>query len=173
MNQKRLFGPISQLGYLTDKLEATARAWTDTTGVGPWTLMNGVALPAVMDGEEVEFKIDLALSYQGEIQIELIKPLCDTPSPYRANVEAGLWGLHHVQFMTSDMKTAIKKAEDTGLEAACVIDSVGGGSYTYLRGLGVWFEVIEASEGLLGLFQMIKATTTDWNGDDLFREFGA
>ena len=173
MQETQLFGPISQLGYLTDDIEATARAWTDTTGVGPWTLMSGVSLPAVMEGEKVEFKIDLALSYQGDVQIELIKPLCDTPSPYRANVEAGLWGLHHVQFMTENMAAAIKKAQDAGLEAACIIESVGGGNYTYLRGPGVWFEVMEATEGLLGLLQMIKATTTDWNGDNMFREFGA
>jgi len=164
-----LFGPISQLGYLTDNIEATARMWTDTSGIGPWTLMRDVVMNATMDGVPSDIKIDVALAYKGDIQIELIKPLSDSNSPYRDNQRAGIWGLHHVQFMTNDMALTIDQAQAAGLEASCLIDQ-GGGKYTYLKGPGIWFELMEASEELLGLFQMIKSSSEGWDGQELFRE---
>jgi len=91
-----LFGPISQLGYLTDDIPATARMWTGTSGIGPWTLMQNVVMKATMDGSASDIEIDVALAYKDDVQIELIKPLNDAPSPYREYVEAGIWGLHHV-----------------------------------------------------------------------------
>lgn len=56
------FGPVTQLGYLTNDLEKTAAAWTKL-GVGPFTKMLGVNMPATMEGETVQIKIDLALAY--------------------------------------------------------------------------------------------------------------
>ena len=88
------FGPITQLGYLTDYIEEAAAKWAGL-GVGPWMRMTGVKIPATMDGETVEIEIDLALSYMGDIQMELIQPNCDSPSPYQLNKQIGLWGSHH------------------------------------------------------------------------------
>lgn len=170
MDAHALFGPISQLGYVTRDIEATAKAWTETIGIGPWTRMPNVTMPATMDGKEVEINIDVALCYHGDMQIELIKPLCNTPSPYSEFMQAGIEALHHVQFMTTDMNAAIEKAKAAGLEPACLINGVGGGSYTYLRGPGVWFEVMEASDGLLGLFDFIKSKSHTWDGKTLIED---
>jgi hypothetical protein len=124
-----------------------------------------------MDGKDVEINIDVALTYKDDVQVELIKPLCDTPSPYSANKKAGLWGLHHLQFTTDDIDASIAAAIKSGLELACFIEA-GGGKYAYLRGPGIWFELMEANEGLKGLFSFIKAASVDWNGSDLIRDFG-
>lgn len=159
------FGPITQIGYLTNDIETTARAWTQTSGIGPWTIMRGVTLEAIMDGAPSAIDIDVALAYKGDQQIELIKPRSTAPSPYLENQSAGLWGLHHLQFETSDMDAAIALARTHELDAACTIDQ-GGGRYTYLRGPGIWFELIEASEGLRAFFQSIKDASIDWDGHD-------
>jgi hypothetical protein len=37
MKSENLFGPITQIGYLTDDIETTAAFWTQTSGIGPWT----------------------------------------------------------------------------------------------------------------------------------------
>lgn len=166
-----LFGPITQIGYVTDDIQATAKAWTDTTGIGPWTRMSDVKLAAVMNGENVEINIDVALTYKDGVQMELIKPLCDTPSPYSANKKAGLWGLHHMQFRTDDMEASLKLAQDSGLELVCTIEQ-GGGIYNYLRGPGVWFELMQAGPGLDMLFDMIKSASDGWDRKELIREFG-
>ena len=46
------FGPITQLGFLTDDLDASAKTWT-TLGVGPFMRMTDVKMPAIMEGETV------------------------------------------------------------------------------------------------------------------------
>lgn len=66
-------GPITQFGFVTDDLEKTATVWTKL-GVAPFTKMSGVKMPATMDGETVEIVIDVALAYQGDVQIELSSP---------------------------------------------------------------------------------------------------
>jgi len=168
--KQTLFGPITQLAYVTDDLETTAQFWSETTGVGPWTAMREVSLPATMNGKEVTFKIDVALAYQGDLQLEIIQPLCDSLSPYSANKEAGLWGLHHVQFTTNNMHESIGVAENAGLTPACIIEQGERGNYTYLRGPSVWFELMESNQQLQQLFDMIKAKGIDWDGKNIIQE---
>jgi len=155
-------GPITQLGYLTDDLDKTATLWAEVMGVGPFTKMSGVTMPATMDGETVEIKIDLALAYQGDVQIELIQPLCDSPSPYQANKRAGLWGAHHTQFTVEDLDAAITKCEAAVMEMACEITS-GGGRYIYMRGDAGWIELTTPNPGLAMFFDMIKKSCTEWD----------
>ncbi len=161
-----LFGPITQLGYLTDDIEATARAWTDMLGIGPWTLMQSVTMHATMNGEDSDIEIDVALAYKDDVQIELIKPLNDAPSPYQEFVKAGIWGLHHVQFETDDMEASIEDARNAGLEPVCKINQ-GGGVFTYLKGPGVWFELIQTGPELLGFYEMIKSRSKGWDHKNL------
>ncbi|MEP3890594.1 MAG: VOC family protein [Hellea sp.] len=163
-----MFGPITQLGYLTDDLDAAAAAWV-RLGVGPFTKMAGVSMPAVMDGEAVDIKIDLALAYQGDVQIELIQPLCDSPSPYRENKLAGLWGSHHTQFTVDDLDAAIKLCEAAGMEMACEITSAGA-RYIYMRGAAGWIELAMPNPGLEMFFGMIKKSSEDWDGKTVWNQ---
>ncbi len=166
----RGLGPITQLGYLTNDLEKTATAWT-TIGVGPFTKMAGVNMPATMDGETVEIKIDLALAYLGDIQVELIQPLCDSPSPYLANKRAEIWGAHHTQFTVEDLEAAIAKCEAAGMEMACEITS-GGGRYIYMRGDAGWIELTAPNPGLAMFFDMIKKSCAEWDGEAVWNVMG-
>ncbi|MGB0908353.1 MAG: VOC family protein [Maricaulaceae bacterium] len=166
-----IFGPITQLGFLTDNIEETAEAWTKTRGVGPWTKMPNVTMEAVMDGAPVQLNIDVALTYQGDVQIELIRPICDSPSPYLANKIAGIWGAHHIQYETDDMAKSLEIARDAGLELACTIEQ-GDSIYTYLRGPMGWTELMQAGSGVKALFQMIKAKSVGWDGKETISDFG-
>ncbi len=160
------FGPITQLGYLTDDLDESVKPWV-TAGIGPWTRMSGVTMAATMDGQAVDIKIDLALSYQGDIQMELIQPICDSPSPYLANKKAGIWGAHHTQFTVDNLDEAISICESARMEMACEITS-GGGRYIYMRGAAGWVELVEPNPGLQIMFDMIKKSCEDWDGKALW-----
>jgi len=160
-------GPITQLGYLTDDLDAAATLWAEVMGVGPFTKMSDVTMPAMMDGKTVEIKIDLALAYQGDVQIELIQPLCDSPSPYLENKRAGLWGAHHTQFTVDDLDVAIAQCEAAGMEMACEITS-GGGRYIYMRGDAGWIELTAPNPGLAMFFDMIKKSCAEWDGESVW-----
>ena len=164
-----MFGSITQLGYLTDDLNATAAAWVKL-GVGPFTKMAGVKMPATMNGETVEIEIDLALAYHGDVQIELIQPLCDSPSPYLENKRAEIWGAHHTQFTVDDLDAAIAKCEAAGMDMACEITS-GGGRYIYMRGEAGWIELVAANPGLQPFFDAIKASCKNWDGTTVWNSF--
>jgi len=164
-------GPITQLGYLTNDLDQTAELWAKTIGVGPFTKMTGVKMPAIMDGETVEIKIDVALAYQGDVQIELIQPICDSPSPYVENMRAGIWGAHHTQFTVEDLDAAILKCEAAGMEMACEITS-GGGRYIYMRGEAGWIELTAPNPGLTVFYDMIKKSCVDWDGRTVWNVMG-
>ena len=164
------FGPITQLGYLTDNIDEAAGKWV-ALGVGPWMRMTGVKMSATMDGETVEIEIDLALSYRDDIQMELIQPNCDSPSPYQRNKQLGLWGSHHTQFTVDDMDSAIEKAEAAGMETACIITS-GGARYIYLRSSAGWIELTAPNPGLQMMFDMIKKNVTKWDGETVFQALG-
>ena len=161
------FGPITQLGYLTNDLEKTAALWAKTMGVGPFTKMTDVKMAAVMDGQSVEITINLALAYMDDIQIELIEPLCDTPSPYLANKQAGIWGAHHTQFTVDDLDGAIKTCEEQGIEMVCEITS-GGGRYIYMRSAAGWIELTAPNEGLVPFFNAIKESCKNWDGTSVW-----
>lgn len=162
------FGSITQLGFLTDDLDKAATAWTKL-GVGPFTKMSSVSMPATMDGETVDIKIDLGLAYQGDVQIELIQPLCDSASPYRENKRAGIWGAHHTQFTVADLDGAISKCEESGMEKACEISSAGG-RYIYLRSEAGWIELTAPNPGLNMLYDMIKKSCADWDGKTVWHK---
>lgn len=165
------FGPITQLGYLTDDIEKTATLWAGVMGVGPFTRMSDVKMTATMDGEPTEILIDVALSYQNDIQIELIQPKCDNPSPYQLNKQIGLWGSHHTQFTVDDLDGAITKAEASGMETACVIESAGA-RYIYMRGDAGWIELTSPNPGLEMFFGMIRKSCEDWDGETVFHSPG-
>lgn len=165
------FGPVTQLGYLTDDLEKSAKLWAGVMGVGPFTKMAGVTMPATMDGETVDIKIDLALAYQGDIQIELIQPLCDSASPYQAHKRAGLWGSHHTQFTIDDLDAAIAKCEGLGMEMACEITPAGS-RYIYIRSDAGWIELTTPNPGLAMMFDMIKKSCVDWDGKTVWNSLG-
>ena len=164
------FGSITQLGYLTDDLDKTAAAWTKL-GVGPFTKMAGVKMPATMNGETIEIKIDLGLAYKDNVQIELIQPLCESPSPYLENKRAGLWGAHHTQFTVEDLDAAITQCEVVGMKMACEITS-GGGRYIYMRGAAGWIELTAPNPGLQMFFDMIKKSCTEWDGKTVWNVMG-
>ena len=132
--------------------------------------MNGVKMPATMDGQTVEIQIDVALAYQGDVQIELIKPLCGSPSPYQQNKEIGLWGAHHTQFTVEDLDGAVEGAEAAGMETACIITSAGA-RYIYLRSASGWIELTTPNAGLQPFYDMIKSSCETWDGQAIWSSF--
>ena len=164
------FGPITQLGYLTDDLDKTAKIWT-SLGVGPFMRMSNVVMPATMDGQTVDIKIDLGLAYKDDVQIELIQPLCDSPSPYQTYKQAGIWGAHHTQFTVTNLDGAISKCEAVGMDMACEITSAGS-RYIYMRGQAGWIELTVSNPTVQPLFDMIKANCQNWDGETVFQTMG-
>lgn len=162
------FGPIRQLGYLVADLDVGIDAWTRGFGVGPWTKLVGIALPATYLGAPTTVAMEIALAYRGDVQIELIRQTNDAPSPYRRDVVAGRFGLHHVAHLSTDVQADVARGVAAGLEVVFDIRMPGGGRYVYLRtptlGDDVLVELLEATPTMTALFAQGMAAAAAWDG---------
>ena len=157
------FGGIRQLGYVVADLAATLEEWRRHQGIGPWTIMRNVRLNAVYRGVPSRPLIDIALAYSGDVQIELIQQRNEAPSPYRARIAAGRYGLHHVAFLCADIAGDVRRAEALGWRVVCDIRMPGSGRYVYLQsprfGDDFHIEFLEASPVMRRIFAVGMAET--------------
>lgn len=170
-----ILGPIRQLGYVVDDVEAAMAHWSEVMGVGPWFYNPHVPIEDYhYDGQSYEPHNSVALANSGEMQVELIQTQNDVPSMYRDFMARGLRGLQHVAFWTTTFDEDLARMEARGL-------SVKMGGRVGEDGRFIYFEqehhpgtVIELSEvvGPKGrLFDRIRAASIAWDGDDPVRPF--
>jgi methylmalonyl-CoA/ethylmalonyl-CoA epimerase len=109
-------GPIMQLAYVPTNFDAAIDYWTRTLGVGPFFMWEHIEV------DRLEYRgalstpdFSVALSYWGDLQIELIRQDNDAPSIYRDwNSNA----LHHVQIVAPDYDEAVAACEREGFAVA-------------------------------------------------------
>lgn len=109
-----LFGPIDQIGYVVEDLDTAMAARREVLGLGPWTVFRGTTLHGHHRGQATMVTMDVALAYQGAVQIELIAARAGQPSPY-VDGEGATVGAHHVGWIVDDLDTAVGEAERRGL----------------------------------------------------------
>ncbi len=166
-------GPIAQLGYVVDDISAAMEHWIQALDVGPFFFLPSPPLnDLVYRGEPTNARIAVAITYSGNLQVELIQPLDDHPSPYRDFRAAFGSGLHHVAHFTNDYDAAM-----------AAYHALGRTPYYQGRGLtadqrfsyfdspshgGTVNEVVETS-GFGGFFEYMRAQSVDWDGADPIR----
>ncbi|WP_224788980.1 VOC family protein [Pandoraea terrae] len=160
-----MFGPIDQIGYLVDDLEESIGRWLKHMGVGPWTVFRNVSLEGRYRGQPGTVTMDVALAYQGDIQIELIKVTNDAPSPYRDATGKPILGAHHVAWVVDDLDAAVARVTANGMTVAFEASNPAT-RVAYLESVGepgVLFEFIQGA----GMRDMIRegiAATRVWDG---------
>jgi methylmalonyl-CoA/ethylmalonyl-CoA epimerase len=169
MNSKQAqpgsFGPVKQLGYVVEDLQAAVDAWSRQLGVGPWLLIRNIPLHSVYRGQPSTPLIDIALSYRDGLQIELIHQRNDAASPYR---DAAHPGLHHMAFVCDDIEADLRRAQAQGLHVVCDIRMPAGGRYVYLQspelGGQVYIEFLENTAQMRDMFAQGVAAAASWDG---------
>lgn len=160
---------FDQIGFVVDDLDQSIQHWLQHLGVGPWTLFRDIELQGHYRGQPVQVRMHVGLAYRGDLQIELIQPLGDSPSPYRDTR-----GMHHMAWVVSELDSAVAGLCQRGLQP---VFEAGNATtrVCYLENPaepGVLFEVIEGA----GLRQMIDhgiAQARDWDGEQPIRVIGA
>lgn len=166
-------GPIAQLGYVVDDITGAMQYWLDALDVGPFFYLPSPPLnDLVYRGAPTSARIAVAITYSGDLQVELIQPLDDHPSPYRDFQAANGSGLHHLAHFTDDYDSVIRAYRARGREP-----------YYEGRGLGLdqrfsYFdspshggtvnEVVETS-GFGGFFEHMQAQSAEWDGTNPIR----
>jgi hypothetical protein len=157
-------GKVRQFAYVVHDLDATIAAWLDLR-VGPWFVLRDFRVAGgVYRGESREPVLSMAFANSGDVQIELIAALDDTPSTYREFLDSGQQGLHHVAYWTRDYDDEHARALERGWQ--CV--QSGPLRFAYyettppLHGL---VELTEVNDRLEGFTDAIRAAAATWDGD--------
>jgi hypothetical protein len=169
-------GPIDQLGYVVDDIEAAMGHWVERLGVGPFFFLPSPPLgDLTYRGEPTGARIAVALSFSGDLQVELIQPLDDEPTPYRDFLAAHGTGLHHVARFVADYEGAVAAYGRAGMEPFfggrgltekqrfCYFDTETHG--------GTCSELIETVE-IGAFFDFIRSAVVEWDGSEPVRTVG-
>lgn len=115
--------PPIQIAWVTGDLDATESALTALLGVRKWIRMAGVHFaPDTCSylGEPADFVADIALSYVGDMQLELIAPVRGR-SLYDDFLRDHGPGLHHVCIEAEDPENFDVMLNDTAEQGAQVV----------------------------------------------------
>jgi hypothetical protein len=162
------FGPIRQIAWVVADLEASVANWRRVSGVGPWTCFRNVAMQGRWRGEAATVRMHVALGYQGDMEIELIQPCGEGPSPYRSAAGAPLIGMHHVAWFCADVAADVARARARGLEP-CFEAANAVTRVAYLedpREAGLLLEFIEMNAVMRAGFEARLSAARAWDGGD-------
>ena len=169
----RVFGAVTQNGYVVRDIEAAMRHWIEVLGVGPWFYAEHAPIEDFRyKGEPSPVEVSIALANSGSLQIELIQQRNDAPSMYHDFLRAGREGLQHIAYWTTTLDADLKRLLDAGY-------NIGQSGHVGYPGRFIYFlteahpgTVAELSEinGPKGrMFQRIAAAADNWDGTDPIR----
>ena len=165
MNNKT-YGPIRQIAYIVEDLDSAIRHWTAFAGIGPWTVYRNTSMRGHCRGADTTVKMNVGLSYQGEVQIELIQVTSRTPSPYQDPGGHSLIGMHHIAWLSHDIDTDVAKAKQRGMVPAFEASN-GVVRVAYMESAaepGLLLEFIEAAPVVLESFASGIKAAQEWDG---------
>ncbi len=167
-------GPVMQVAFVPDDFDAALRHWTTVMGVGPFFMIENIALEEMRyRGELSDAVFTIALAYWGDVQVELIRQENDAPSIYRDMQNGG--AMHHVCILTDDIAAAKATALATGAEllVEAKVGADGGVIYVDTKGYpGGLVEVLQPASGSGDLFAMMHEAARNWDGSDPVRKLG-
>lgn len=149
-----------QIAWVTDDLDATEAALTTLMGAKKWIRMPEVHFgpeSCVYRGEPADFHADISLSYAGDTQLEVIRPV-NGRSVYAEFLDEHGPGLHHVCLQTGDFDAALAEATTA---AAVVAQGVmpGGMKFAYVSaptGGVPYLEIAEIPAAIQAFFDYVK-----------------
>ena len=114
-----IYGPIRQVAYVVEDIDAGIEGWHQQLGVTPFAVVRECQ-PLVGSryrGEPAgDIVLNLAFAYIGDVQLELIQQVNDTPSIYREALDRGLWSAHHYGVCVEDFEHCYQHAINNGFE---------------------------------------------------------
>lgn len=155
-------GPLAQVSWVTDDLDATERLLTGQFGVGAWTRIPGVRFgpdSCTFRGRPCDAIADVSMAYSGDLQLELIRPVSGD-SVWSEFLSRSGPGLHHVCFRVPDLQQALDAAAAEGIEVLMSGSMAGPMEFAYLdcSAFGApYVELARISPEMDELFAAVKA----------------
>lgn len=155
-------GPVAQLAWVTDDLDALEGLLSGQFGVGAWTRIPGVHFgpeACTFRGRPADTTADISLAYSGDLQLEIIRPVAGE-SIWAEFLDRCGPGLHHVCFRVDDMGEALAAAIEAGLEVLQAGEMAGMMEFAYLDGSAFgapYVELARISPEMDAFFAAVKA----------------
>ena len=163
-------GRQAQLAFVVRDLDATLKYWTATLKVGPFVVIEkSVGDRKVMHrGVETSMDTTLAFAYMGDVQVEIVRPINDSPSPFLEFLESGREGLHHLAFWPEDFEGACAHVEANGFRDVCSMYMRDGtrnvAYYETPDFIGAMVELVPMTAARTAYFSRIQRLCADWDG---------
>jgi catechol 2,3-dioxygenase-like lactoylglutathione lyase family enzyme len=155
-------GPITQVAWVVTDLAAAEAHLTAVRGNRRWTRLPGIRFaPDTCEyrGAPADFTCDVSLSYAGDVQLELIRPVTGE-SIYSEFLERTGGGLHHLCFEVDDLDEALRSAEAQGIPCIQRGDMAHGAiRFGYLDGAahGVpYVELAQLDDTMRAFYETLK-----------------
>jgi hypothetical protein len=160
------FGPVRQAGYIVSDLKGATAFWL-SLGVGPFfTLPSYEVANCEYRGARTSPRLDIAISYSGSLQIELIQPLDEQDSLYRELARLPHAGPHYLTYWVNDLAAAVGRARELGCEVVQSGGVAGAGRFTYFKAAnGPLFELLEVNDMIRGWFGSMQTAAEGWDGE--------
>jgi len=171
-----LFGPIRQMGYVVQDIEAAVQHWTRALRVGPFYYAESAPIHEFSyRGAASDVQASIALSYSGNMQIALIQQRNEARSSFLDFLNAGRTGLHHVGFFSSNFDRDLHRGREAGLDV--VQTSIIGnpdGKFAILSSddpVRTKAALIATNDWNVDLFRMVEKEARRWDGSGPLRRF--
>ena len=174
-------GTPMQIAYVPQDFDAALAHWTQVMGVGPFFVMENIALDDMrVMGAPSDCRFTIALAQWGDVQIELIRQDNDAPSIYRGDYLPAGGAMHHICLLTHDIAEARAAIEASGGQVVVEAKVGADGAVIYADcgpaatrpNAGALVEVLQPASGSEGLFAMIADAAKGWDGSDPVRVLG-
>ena len=167
---------VVQVAYHVADLDQAIARWHAATGVGPFFLRRRIPLADVhYRGTPTSLEIGAAMVQSGDIQIELIQQICDSPSTFREMFDRSQEGLHHVAVAPRERTAMIAHYAQFDCPVVTSFETVAGGGADYVdtRPLfGHMLEIYRVSDRIIALYDRVAEAAAAWDGRELVIEIG-
>ncbi len=170
----RIFGSITQNGYVVRDIQAAMNHWVTVMGVGPWFYFEKVTVDYFRHrGRDSDLDVSIALANSGDLQIELIQQRNDAPSMYQEFLAAGREGLQHVAYWSTDYQAVYDRVLALGYTVGQE-GQIGGaqGRFAYFdteAHPGTVIELSDVSGPKGAFFELVRQSSIGWDGSNPIR----
>ena len=168
MTVVKRIGPIMQIAYVVEDLDAAIGHWSKTLGVGPWAVQRHVAYAAnAYKGAPTSADVSVAFAYSGEINIELVQQHNDEPSVFRDFARKHGAGLQHLGVLSEDLEGDTKRLEEQGNGLVQRLVNPNGIETRFFQTEhhpGALLELIGRSALTDAAFAQLKKAAENWDG---------
>ncbi|MCL2915484.1 VOC family protein [Shewanella corallii] len=167
---------LFQVAYVVPDIYSAIQRW-NKIGVGPFYVFSHLKFRTMsFMGKTSNPDVSIALSYYGNIQLELIQQHDRAPSIYSDFIK---WfpngGQQHLGVISDNYESDLAYLENIGIKVVQQIEMPDGQKASYVNGdraPDIMIEVIERTDNLTNLFEKIKNHCEQWDGHSGYIDVG-